>query len=218
MLPLTFTLLSDGSSDRCLLPIVRWAIDQALQDYSYQQAPQWADLRSLPNPPRSLTDRIRLAVELFPCQLLIVHRDAEKQEAALREQEIEAALAALTEISLPPTVKIIPIRMQETWLLIEEQAIREAAGNPHGEVRLNLPKIARLEDLAEPKQALHEALLTASELSGRRLRNFSPHARTYQIAEFITDFQPLRKLAGFQTFEADIRRALEQLPDVAALS
>lgn len=210
MTQLSFTLLSDGSSDRCLLPIVRWAIGEALLGRPCQQAPQWADLRSLPRPPKLLADRIRLAADLFPCQLLLIHRDAERQDVELRGQEIEDALAELNDRPLPPAVKLIPVRMQETWLLIQEQAIREAAGNPHGTVPLNLPKLNKLEGL-DAKQTLHGALLVASELSGRRLRNFSPQARSHQVAEFITDFAPLRKLPSFQLFEADLKQVLQAL-------
>jgi hypothetical protein len=44
--------------------------------------------------------------------------------------------------------------MTEAWLLIDEKAIREAAGNPKGRQPLNLPKPSKTEELSDPKETL----------------------------------------------------------------
>ena len=45
-----------------------------------------------------------------------------------RKAEVQAAIATLDK----PAICVIPVRMQEAWLLFDEIAIRHAAGNPHG--------------------------------------------------------------------------------------
>jgi hypothetical protein len=187
---LRYTLVSDGSSDRALIPILDWLLNQ--QGIAVTQ-PEWADLRKLPAPPKTLQGRIELAVNLYPCDLLFIHRDAEREPYAARKQEIQSAVEAA---QTTPAVCVIPVRMQEAWLLIDEGAIRFAAGNPNSRHTLNLPAL---------KNLLH-----ASGLSGRRLKDFRPHAAAHRVAEFIEDFSPLRQLSAFAALEADIQLTLNE--------
>jgi hypothetical protein len=205
---ITFTLLTDGSSDRCLLPHIQWAIEEALVGESYQLDTQWADLRGLPQSNNELATRIRLAIELYPCDLLLIHRDSENQPYSKRENEIEEALANLADLTLPVSVRIVPVRMQETWLLVDEHAIRVAAGNPKGRVQLNISRVGTLETLSNPKAILHAALRNASELSARRLHRFNPEARAFQVADSMTDFTSLKQLPSFQRFLVELQQAL----------
>lgn len=108
---LRYTLLSDGPSDRALLPILTWLLRQngvtgAIQD-------TWADLRQLPRPPKHLDERIGVSIELYPSDLLFVHRDAEKAPLSARVDEILQALSrvdARGRPSLPPAVCVVPVR------------------------------------------------------------------------------------------------------------
>jgi len=97
----------------------------------------WADLRRLPSPPKDLRGRIDAALDLYPCDLLFIHRDAEGVPLDQRVAEIEDAVVGLPA----PRVPVVPVRMQEAWLLIDEPALRRAAGNPHGGVSLAMPAI-----------------------------------------------------------------------------
>ena len=101
--------------------------------------------------------------------------------------------------------------MQEAWMLIDENAIRIAAGNPNGTVALRLPRLQEIENLAEPKNLLHELLRNASELTGRRLKKFSASANAHRVAELIEDWKPLRKLSAFIEFEAELDQVLAKL-------
>ena len=99
--------------------------------------------------------------------VLVVHRDAERQTVDDRLAEIRAALqSAALEWHLIP---VIPVRMTEAWLLLDESAIRLVAGRPTGTEPLNLPSVAQVEAEPDPKSCLQEVLATASGLSGRRL-------------------------------------------------
>jgi len=105
-------------------------------------------------------------------------------------------------------VCVVPVRMQEAWLLFDESAIRRAAGNPTAHMPLRLPRLADVEELADPKSILHDALRTASGLRGRRLKAFSPHRAAHLAGDYIRDFSPLRGLPAFRALEAEIEAVL----------
>jgi hypothetical protein len=202
--PLNFTLLTDGSSDRVLLPILRWLLIEHLPSTPING--QWADLSAVRTKPADLSQRILSALRLYPCDLLFVHRDAEAQPADLRYDEIMQAYSrAALKADKPPYICVVPIRMQEAWLLLDEQAIRSSAGNPKGRVALDLPAPAKIENLSDPKAHLHSQLIAASELTGRRRAQFDPGRRAHLIPEYMRDFAVLRQLSAFNRLERDIR-------------
>jgi hypothetical protein len=202
--PLTFTLLSDGSSDRALSPVLQWLLRQnSLRDFEAQ----WADLRGLRRPPRSLADRIQATLALYPCDLLFVHRDAENLPRTARVEEIQKHLDAARR---PMTVCVVPIKMQEAWFLFNEAAIRRAADNPRGVMKLDLPPLTRLEDLSDPKSLLCDLLVEASGLRAGRLHRFFPASRIHRLSELIEDFSPLRRLHAFCALEEDLRSVLAE--------
>ncbi len=202
-----YTLLSDGSSDRALLPVLNWLLEKHLGNWAIQ--PRWADLRSFDRSLRdTLEKRIKLSVELYPCDLLFIHRDAEKEPHETRLNEIRTAVAqAAASISIP-TVCVVPVRMTEAWLLFDRVALRKAASNPNGDFPLQLPDIRRLEDQPDPKKVLHDILRQASELSSRRLRSFSASDCTHRVAELINDFSPLRALPAFAALETELKEVI----------
>lgn len=203
---LRFSLVSDGSSDQALLPLLSWLIADLLPDIPID--PKWADLRQLRRPPSSLASRIRAGVELYPCDLLFIHRDAETYPPEARSAEIRNAVKS-AELSVPQ-VCVVPIRMTEAWFLFDEFRIRQAAGNPNGTAALELPKLNHVEGLSDPKSLLHEALRTASGLHGRRLRSFSPETAFHRLAELIDDYSPLRDVPAFRAMEIDLGTTLHQ--------
>ncbi|MUH01691.1 DUF4276 family protein [Scytonema sp. UIC 10036] len=210
MKELSYTLLSDGSSDKALMSILTWLLQEHQVECAIQST--WADLRRLPKPPKTLGQRIKNGLDLYPCDLLFIHRDAEKEPREKRMAEIrEAVEEAIKEsVAVPPTVCVIPVRMQEAWLLFDEIAIRNAAGNPRGNQPLRLPLIATLEQLPNPKDILHKLLYEASGLTGRRLKQYSVHERVHRVAELINDFSPLRALRAFQILEAEIVQVIQE--------
>jgi len=204
-----FSLLSDGSSDQALLPILEWSLREVGVTSDLQR--KWAELRHLLPPPKGLVDRIRKAVELYPCDLLFVHRDAEAQRPETRRNEIGQAIEELRQSAqVVPHVCVVPVRMQEAWLLISENAIRVAAGNPDGRTPLPLPRVRDLENLPDPKKTLFELIQTGSELTGRRRRKLSLPSARLRIPELIDDFSALRGLSANRAMEEELRQIVEQ--------
>lgn len=209
MRELRYTLLIDGPSDQALQPLLKWLLEQNGVQCAIQGA--WADLRRLPHPPKGLSSRIEKAVELYPCDVLFVHRDAEGETRQKRMDEVCEALKEIEASIEIPVVPVVPVRMQEAWLLFDEAAIREAASNPNGSVRLNLPRITDLERRPDPKEELHELLRIACELHGRKLKRFdaSISKAAQRVTDCINDFNPLRELPAFVALEEELHRIIE---------
>lgn len=210
MLTLRYTLLADGSSDRILLNPIDWLLEGLLPNYIIRG--ELADFTFVKNPPHigNLRERIRLAFQLFPCDLLFIHRDAERSLWEDRAVEIQSAIADLGALDVK-FLKVIPIRMTEAWLLIDEAAIRAAAGNRNSNIPLNLPSVQRLESVPDPKSELIKILKTAGELGGRKLEQFNARAAIHRVAENIADFSPLRRLSAFQRLESEVRDLIPNL-------
>lgn len=209
MRELRYTLRSDGSSDRALIPILNWLLKNLLSDCAIQH--QWADLRGIPRSrANTLADEIKLSIELYPCDLLFIHRDAEKEPHEVRINEIQTVTSQIVSIINVPTVCVVPVRMTEAWLLLDTIALRKAASNPNGKIDLKLPPLKQIECESDPKKVLHNLLRQASELSPGRLRKFSVHERVHRVAELIDDFSALRVLPAFTALESEIESVIEQ--------
>lgn len=210
MKELSYLLITDGSSDRALIHIITWVLRQQLVDCAIES--NWVDPYLLPDRSRNPSDRLTWIIEkslyLYDkTDVLFIHRDAERQTREQRIREIESALADL--IPTPPPICVIPIQMFEAWLLFDERAIRQAAGNPHGRVQLELPSLKRVESLPDPKNVLYELLKQASEAQGRRLKKLRPQERVHRLAELIDNYSPLRTLSAFQDLEVDIQTLIK---------
>ena len=205
---INYTLLSDGSSDRMLMPIITWSLKQNLgQDVLIQ--PDWANLYHA-SANLDLYKKINYSLDKFPCDILFVHRDSEKKSESVvqeRKQEIEDAWINSVKNS-EKYVPVIPIRMSEAWLLVDELAIRSASGNPNSTIPIQFPKISRLESLPNPKEILEALIRKASGLRGRNLKKLNVDKAKHRVAEHIVDFSPLKRLTAFQTFESDLKSVL----------
>jgi hypothetical protein len=197
------TLVTDGTSDSVLLEVLRWLVREATPE---PVELNWFDPSKVVGPVTTLRDRLGLACEFHPCELLFVHRDAESAARVERLREVQSANGTGV-----PHVCVVPVRMTEAWLLIDAAAIRHAADRPRGAEPVDLPKPAELERLADPKRRLHDLLVQAAGRRGRRARKFRPTQAVHRLAGLIDDWSTLRRLAAFRALEADTRSALQQL-------
>src|ERR1700678_2441226 len=187
------------------MPVLVWLLKQNGIIDTIQG--QWADFRFLPTPPVVLEDRIETAIDLYACDLLFIHRDAEKADPVARRQEISDALAEVARRSnvAVPTVCVVPVRMQEAWLLLDEMAIRRSAGNPSGRMRLGLPMPSRVERVPDPKSLLFDSVRTASGHTGRRLAKLHMPSLRFRVAELFDDYSRLLPLPAFNLLEQQLR-------------
>jgi hypothetical protein len=208
MTTIRYTLLSDGSSDRMLMPILGWLLCQHCPEHAIESV--WADLGRLPQPPKVLPERIKTTLDLYsPCDLLFIHRDAEKECYEIRHAQI---INALDGLETPPAICVIPVRMLEAWLLFDEPAIRKAAGNPNGRFPLDIPSLDSVERLPNPKQVLFDMIGKSSEFTGARLKKLksSLHRSAHLVSQNIEDFSPLRNIKAFKNLENELQAVIQQ--------
>jgi hypothetical protein len=199
---LRYTLVSDGSSDQILKHPINWLLQQLTDRIPIAR---WADPTISNCGSFILRERIINAIECYPCELLFIHRDAEKQP---REKRISEIQKAMKDLPAPPQVCIIPVRMTEAWFLINGSLLQRAANNPAGTTAINLPALNRIESIPDPKSTLYQLLRQANNKSGRSAKKFKPAIATYRLAELIEDYSPLRQFAAFRAFERDLREVL----------
>lgn len=210
---LKYILIADGSSDNILKSIIDWTLD-----INYPKLPvkgYWIDFRPIPRKVDTISEKIALAKQLYQFDIIFYHRDAETTNIKILEQRKHEVLEGINdEETGKKTICVIPIKMMESWLLFDAEAIKKAAGNRHYKGDLGLPQIKRIEQEKQPKELLHQLLKTASGLKGRNLNKFNPHFATHLVADNITDFSPLRQLKAFQVFEQDLRTVIDDFLDV----
>ncbi|MGH8966734.1 MAG: hypothetical protein ACRDXB_15600, partial [Actinomycetes bacterium] len=158
------------------------------------------DFGLLPKVEKDVASRLDAGARMLggTVDVVVAHRDADGAGWHARRQEIETAAEKCRVGRL--VVPVIPVRMTEAWLLLDEAAIRSVAGNPSGRVALDLPKVHETERLADPKTALREALTCAASVTGRRRdrlsRRFSESRR--QLMERLDPRGPVTKLRSWQ--------------------
>lgn len=169
------------------------------------------DLASLPGSTGlSVDEKVDAALRLEPgANLVFVHRDSDQRDPRPRIGEIARSFQGRQVRHVP----IVPVQATEAWLFLDERAIRFAASNPGGRERLSLPKPSRIEGLAGPKERLLETLVTASELSGRRLKKLRrqfPRLRA-SLLRMIDIDGSIRSLPSWQRLVRDIDETVVEL-------
>ena len=198
-----FLLVCEGSSDAALIPHIRLLVDRL--GGSDWEGTAWTR-------GRRLADKIENGLgRLGQFDLLFVHRDADRAGADVRYREITDAIQDAGYSG--QWVGIVPVRMMEAWLLLDESAIRDTVGRSNRRPPLNLPSPREAERIADPKATLETALLNASEKRGRqrnRLRNNFPELRR-RLLENLPVGGALEQLPSWVRFRDDTIRALQEL-------
>ncbi|MCU4746889.1 MULTISPECIES: DUF4276 family protein [Streptomyces] len=197
----------EGTSDKGLVPHVE-AIAASLGTSVSVSAPDVGRLGL--SQCHSVPEKLRALHKLGDdYDLIVVHRDSDRVPASERRNEIAKAVA--TEWSGQPHVAVVPVRMLEAWLLLDEVSIRQIAENPNGRKSLDLPRGSAVEKMADPKKILKETLATASEYTGRRLANFQKRFPQHRqkLLERLDPDGPVSQLASWQEFTFDVRKALQ---------
>jgi len=207
MKELKYTLIADGSSDKTLLKIIKWSLDNLYPTLPNEGS--FADFRILPTPPKRLDEKVKVANLYYPFDVVFIHRDAETTNPKIIEQRYKEIFNELDDELYPKIVCVIPIKMMETWLMIDPYAIKTAAGNRNYEGKIELPSLKNLEKENQPKVTLHELLRMASGLKSRNLKKFNPDKAVHLVAENIEDFSSLRNLVAFKAFETDLKRVVD---------
>jgi hypothetical protein len=170
------------------------------------------DAERLPTVDKSVAGKLRSVKQLGgKYEIVFIHRDADGAGREVRVSEIWLAVSETMSEAIH--VPVVPVRMTEAWLLLDEQLIREVAGNPNGRVRLDIPSVREVERIADPKARLKELIVTASETTGRRRKNLQaafPYNRR-RLLEELDPTGPVRHLESWCQFVDDTAEALRKL-------
>ena len=181
------------------------------------------DLTAVPGdrlPPgtgRTVEDRVRAVFGDDPdFAFVVVHRDAEGQDPARRHAEVHEGVDQAGFGG--PAMAVVPVRMTEAWLLLDEAAIRAVAGRPRGGPALNLPTPAEAERVADPKAPLREVLEAAAAARGRRLKTFRRQFGEQRrlLLERLDPDGPVTALRSWQELEHEVRRLVALLSGAVA--
>ncbi|WP_338672674.1 DUF4276 family protein [Streptomyces sp. SCSIO 30461] len=201
--------IGEGSSDNGLVRHVESIAARKGLDASITVP----DFGLLPLPTgHSVRDKLRAARKLDGSyDLVVVQRDADRGPAQDRRDEIAEAVRA--EWPGLQHVAVVPVRMLEAWLLLDEACLRQVAENPRGRVSLDLPKGTVAEKVADPKQLLKDSLARASEYKGRRLAQFQKRFSQHRLRmlELLDPEGPVAALPSWQHFVKDLDEAFESL-------
>jgi hypothetical protein len=201
--------VAEGSSDMPIADIV----ERIFFEHGLDLRLRKPDFGRLGKVPKDLKSRLH-AGEILTAgafDLIVVHRDADNAGTQPRRDEITNAAGTLR--SRRQVVPVVPVRMTEAWLLLDEKEIRFVAGNPRGRMALKLPKRHEVESHADPKKLLQEVLLEAADVKGRRRERertrFSEHRRS--LLERLDCHGPVTALPSWQRMVEDIEAACVQL-------
>ncbi|GAB3809862.1 hypothetical protein [Micromonospora zhanjiangensis] len=193
--------VSEGTSDLPLADL----IEALFLDRGVNLFLSRPDFVLLPRVARDVRSKIHAGLRLTgPVDVVVVHRDADNAGAEERRREItEAASAVAGDSSCLP---VIPVRMTEAWLLLDEGLIRQVAGNPRGRGDLQLPRPHEVESRADPKHVLQQCLLRAADVTGRKReslrKRFPQHRR--QLLERLDRFGSVTTLTSWKQLTTEI--------------
>ncbi len=202
-----FILVGEGSSDEGLVPHIERLCIECGANEVIGVAPDFAMIPG--HKGHSVTEKLRTVVEYEPSvNLIIIHRDSDNRDPEPRRREIRKAVE---EVNLRcDWVAAVPVQETEAWLLVDQDAIRMVAGRPAGKVALGLPSAGRVEELNDAKQSLKRALVTASELSGRRAERFRSHfsIKRRQLLQQLLPGGALENVPSWRRFRDELATAL----------
>ncbi|MFK3980911.1 hypothetical protein ACI2K4_11100 [Micromonospora sp. NPDC050397] len=199
--------VAEGSSDMPIADIVELMFfDRGVS--VHLRKPDFGLLGKVPKDVRSrLLAGEKLSDEAI--DFVVVHRDADNAGYDARRREICYAVESLA--TNPEIVPVIPVRMTEAWLLLDEAAIRLVAGNPRGKADLGLPKPREVESQPDPKSTLASALLRAADVAGRRrdrlAKRFNQNRK--QLLERLDRNGPVAQLSSWKQLVADVDSIVE---------
>jgi len=204
--------LGEGTSDQGLAEHV----ERLANGHGFDVTMTAPDLGRLPSPPgHSVEAKLRAVFDIGgDYDLAVIHRDADAAGWEARQQEVSSAV----QKCMPSLVHVavVPVRMTEAWLLLDETALRTVAGNPNGKVPLQLPSPQTVEGVVDPKTRLAQVLAEASELTGRRLQTFKnrfPQHRR-QLLERLDPVGPVSAVPAWNRFVQDSIEAFRQCETV----
>ena len=220
MKSLVMALLAEGSTDNRFLNSIAQRTASRILNLKSMSVVDVPELQIIsPRATGSQVDRILYAAQAaHGHHLLLVHADADARTFKTAWSErIEPGLFEIREAHKRGTpvcdriVPVIPIRMTESWMLADPDALVAVIGTSVSPRELSLPnKPSQVETIAHPKTKLQEVLNVAVGGSSRR-RRAREIGRIYEPLARGIDIERLARVPAFRKFQKDLTQALREL-------
>ncbi|WAT14808.1 hypothetical protein [Xanthomonas fragariae] len=160
----------------------------------------------------SVREKLEVVRELYPsADVVFVHRDADAHGLVARREEIWTACVGIYDSEA--VIPIVPVKMLETWLLVDSQAIRRVAGKAGCEEIECIPALRHLEGIRDSKALLLDALCECSELQGARLKKFKNlfGKMRARLVSAIDAEGPISELPSYSQFKNDVQLLYQRM-------
>lgn len=183
-----FVLISEGSSDNGLVSHLEAVCIHVGAD---EAAGITFDRQRLGPIGSKVADKLRAAMTLEP-----------------RYEEIKKVVQHCT--LKEARVAVVPIQETEAWLLLDTTAIRRVASRLKGTQPLGLPTAHTVEATRNPKELLQSAIVTAADVTGRKLEKLKRDFPTQRqiLLQGLSVNGPQREIPSWQRMVEDLRKAL----------
>jgi hypothetical protein len=145
--------------------------------------------------------------------VLCVHADADSDtDHTVYSHKIEPAKKALNDSARPRCtnlVPIVPVHMQEAWLLADIALLKKQIGTGMHDAELGIDK--KPESIPDPKQIIEEAIRIARQELTKRRRHDLQIGDLYQLIGQSISLMALQDLPSYKKFEEHVRCALREL-------
>jgi hypothetical protein len=205
-----FVLLREGSSDNGLAV----HLESLLIKFGAQEV--LGEIRPYAGTTQDKLDAF--LAEGLDVDVIFLHRDADNAGHTTRETEIFEAAQQFEKC--PPVIPVVPTTMTESWLLTDEQAIRDIARAPRLRHHLHLGPVSKIEEIADAKKTLKETIALASQSTGSELRRLNARfdANRATLLSRLDPDGPVRQLPSWLRLEEDILSFIERRPRSGVVS
>ena len=143
--------------------------------------------------------------------ILCVHTDADSPtDNCVMKNKIEPLLQKIQSCDEAcKIVPVIPVQMSEAWMLADTILLKKELRTKISDDELGINKPP--ETIANPKQAIEEAIRITRKGISKRKRNQFGIGELYETIGAKISLDSLRQLSSFRKFEDNVRNAFREL-------
>lgn len=212
-LSIILSFVGEGSTDNRFIPnIAERLIEKIFLSRNLHATIQWQTIEKK----GSCTSEILLnaARQSKYCTTLIIHSDSDNsspQETITQKLQPGLDLIDHSEEEICKNISIvIPVTETEAWMLVDKDLLKEEINTSLSNQKLGLSyKISRIEEIADPKQKIINAIQVHNQQLPRKRRKTAVDiSELYEPISQRVDLRKLEVLSAYVTFKENIVKAL----------
>jgi hypothetical protein len=211
---IVLAFLGEGKTDHRFLPnIAERLIEKLLLEQNKDATIQWQSIEK--NGEDSEQIIYNAAIQARYCTTLIIHFDSGNIDASTAfKNKIKPGLNAVrtsTEEVCKNVTVLIPITETEAWMLVDKELLKQEMNTELSNNDLGLSyKLSRIENIADPKQKLKDAIQKHHENLPAKRRKYSVTiSELYEPISQKIKLEKLEMLSAYLTFKSNLISALQ---------